>query len=149
MPEYCITTEARKIMINRANAVYATVDFNRPYRDIVKKRSWWVMEDWLHWSETWSRIILQPYLSVSRHTTHILHHSEIRVMWQALRTVVSHFMRPDEDDASTEACSSTKEALHTYSTLVEQVFGHKGCTPNLHMVVCRYMHFCFYMYLYI
>ena len=142
MASYCIKTEARQVMARRADMLHATVDFNRPYRDIVNKRGWWVMEEWLHFTETWSNVILQPYKDSKGKTVHILHDDELRAAWKALRHVVSHLMRADDEHVSAQACTAVAEALATYSKHVESVFGLRACTYNLHMIVCRYAMLC-------
>ena len=58
---FCISREARHVMSHRAETIHSTLDFSRPYRDIVNRRGRWVMEEWKHWTETWSVFIVQPY----------------------------------------------------------------------------------------
>ncbi len=94
------------------------------------------MEEYLHWTETWSVVILQPYRAGSA-SIPILHNQDILVMWQALRAIVLHFMRPFAEHASEAACDSVANHLRTYSHGVERVFGPKECKYNLHLIVCR------------
>ena len=56
-----ISNAAKKVMSNRAAHIVQTMDFDRPYRDIIHQRGEWTMEDWLHWTETWSVFVLGPY----------------------------------------------------------------------------------------
>ncbi|DBA72076.1 TPA: hypothetical protein ACH3X2_010806 [Trebouxia sp. C0005] len=81
--------EARAIMEARARIMQSTLDFGPPYRDILERRGYWTMEEWLHWSETWSVIILQPFMQGAP----IIHDSQILETWQALRAIILHFMR--------------------------------------------------------
>ncbi len=48
MADYCIKKEARNVMIARAAMIHSTIDFGRPYSDVVQKRGCWVMEELLH-----------------------------------------------------------------------------------------------------
>ena len=137
MAAYCIRPEARKVMAKRAGMIHATLDFNRPYRDIIHQRGWWVMEEWLHFVETWGNVILQPYKDTKGKMVEILHDGDVRIAWKALRCVVAHFMRADAANDDMEACNAAAEAIAAYSKHVQTVFGLRACTYNLHMIVCR------------
>ena len=52
------SSQARKVMAARASLVKPTADFNRGYRDIVKCRGQYVMEEYLNFVETWSVFII-------------------------------------------------------------------------------------------
>ncbi len=94
------------------------------------------MEEWLHWAESWSVIILQPYKQ-GRQQTPILHHPQVLKMWTALRAIIMHFLRPMAEHADQAAVSAVTEHLKTYSSLVEEVCGPSMCKYNLHLVTCR------------
>ena len=112
--------------------LHSTIDFGRPYDDIVDARGYWVMEQWLHWTETWSVIILQPYNGIL-----VLHHPDILTMWEALRGIVIHFMRPMVEHAEQPAKDEVQRQLSVYSQLAQTVFGPTHCKWNLHMINCR------------
>lgn len=78
MPAYCITVDARKAMTQRASMIHFTIDFERPYKDIVHQRHDWVMENWLHWTETFSVLVLQP-IKQGQMFCDVLH--DPRVLW--------------------------------------------------------------------
>ena len=60
--------------------IHSTIDFGRPYSDVVHKRGYWVMEELLHSVETWSVVIFQPYkLSGSSRSIPILHNQDAEV----------------------------------------------------------------------
>jgi hypothetical protein len=80
---YVISAEARKVLQARAVNLVATCDFGRSYTDIVSVKGNWTMEDWLHWTESWSVCMLRPYV-VGGVTKPILHESAAE-MWQHLR----------------------------------------------------------------
>jgi hypothetical protein len=112
--------------------LHSTIDFGRPYQDIVDARGHWVMEQWLHWSETWSVIILQPY-----NGNPVLHQPAILEMWSALRAVVTHFFRPFAEHAEEAHIVQIRRQLQTFSRLAEQTFGPTACKWNLHLINCR------------
>lgn len=58
-PWYSIPTWARHVMTSRATQITTTNDFGRPYRDVVLQRGNWTMEDYLHFTETFSPFIFQ------------------------------------------------------------------------------------------
>lgn len=123
-------------MSSRACLLTSTIDFGRPYKDIVDDKGTWTMEEWLHWALDWSVGILQPYTS-GNSTVPIIHDTDVMRMWTALRHIVLHFMRPFEDHAEAQEQERVAESLKTYSCLVEKVFGPRGCSYNLHLICCR------------
>ncbi|DBA77854.1 TPA: hypothetical protein ACH3X1_009208 [Trebouxia sp. C0004] len=134
MADYCIKKEARNVMIARAAMIHSTIDFGRPYSDVVQKRGYWVMEELLHFTETWSVIIFQPYKKGSA-IIPILHDKDTVEMWQSFRVIVHHFMRSFAEHASDAACDKVALHLRRYSSGVEKVFGPSQCKYNLHHVV--------------
>ena len=66
-----------------------------PLSGRVHKRGGWVTEEWLHWTETCSHVISQPYENGKGATVHILHDPSLRKIWTALQVAVKHFMRAD------------------------------------------------------
>jgi hypothetical protein len=49
-------------MSERAKYLVLTSDMGRPYTDIVRYKDTWVMENWLHWAETFSSVIAHDVL---------------------------------------------------------------------------------------
>ena len=129
-------------MTSHAGLLHATMDFSCPYQDIVRSRGWWVMEEWLHWVETWSLVILQPYKTDKGAVVETVHDEDVRMAWKALKHMIMHFMRADPAHATQEACATVADAVTLYSKHVKAVFGLRACTYNLHMIVCR-LHFLF------
>ena len=80
------------------------------------------MEEWLHWTETCSHVIAQPYKNYKGATVHILHDPSVRKMWKALQVVVKHFMRADAANASPAKYKEAGEAVFEHSKLVQQEF---------------------------
>ena len=143
-PWYLLDNQVKRVMASRCTLLAATCDFGRPYRCVVNQRGSWVMEDWMHWTETWSVGILQR----SDHG-HVLQDERLRTMWQCLRKAVLYFLRmPDcevgEAPASTwhPGCEEERQASHAlaqYSQLCQEHFGHLLCKYNLHIANCRFV----------
>lgn len=123
-------------MTVRAAMIHSTIDFGRPYSDVVNQRDYWVMEELLHFQETWSVIIFQPYRRGSA-VIPILHNKDVLEMWQSFRAIVHHFMRSFTEHTSDAACEKVQYHLQRYSQGVEKVFGPEQCKYNLHHMVCR------------
>lgn len=129
MAEYCVKPPACKIKTQRAAMLHSTIDFGRRYKDIVDGRGHWVMEQWLHWTETWSVIILQPYNGKP-----ILHQPEILKMWNALRA--THCFRPLKEHAYEGHIDQIRHH-QTFSRLAGQTFGPSACKWNLDQLQVR------------
>ena len=99
--------------------LHSTIDFDCPYEDIVETKNHWVMEQWLHYTETFS-VVLQDYKSKTGIVS-ILHDMRVSEMWTALRAVVMHFLRPMAENALPAAIDKVQEQLRRYSCLVEEV----------------------------
>jgi hypothetical protein len=128
---FVLSTHARNIIAQRASHMIATCDFGRTYTDILKKRGQWTMEDWLHFTETWSVYLLMP------HEGRPLLHPTVEQMWGHLRSGLLYFCRVDPlpDCAQTAAAAQTE--LKAYARLVEVHFGPSMCKFNLHLLICR------------
>lgn len=59
-PWYRMKPNQLRVMKERAAHITCTNDFNRPYRCIVLHRGNWTMEEYLHFTETFSPYILMP-----------------------------------------------------------------------------------------
>ncbi len=126
-----ISTASMKIIRDRAEDIIDTLDFGRSYTDITKQSGTWVMENWAHWTETWSVYVLRPHNGVN-----ILPH-EVSKMWDFLRRGLLHFMRmcPQEDVPKT--AEEAKRLLKRYGAEAQRHIGPVACSYNLHMLVCR------------
>lgn len=109
-PEFVISHEGRRLMTLRAALLIVTHEFGRPYRDIVTKMGNYVMEDWIHWLETYSLFIARGVLP-----------PDIWQMWLNLRAAALHYVRQTEtsDDPTVQARAAQDPA--DYSRLVDEV----------------------------
>lgn len=122
---------ALRTIKGRASQIKSTLDFGRGYTCVVEHANSWVMEQWVHWLESWSVIILRsdagrPVLTPA-----------LRRMWDCLRRGLLYFVRvrPLEDVPKT-ADEATK-LLKRFGCLLERYVGAQACSSNLHMLVCR------------
>lgn len=129
--QFVISSESRRIMVQRAAHVVATCDFGRPYTDIISKRGNWVMEDWLHWTETWSVYITAPHRGLP------VLPGVVADMWKHLRSGLLYFSRVSPLPDVAQTGPAARDALFAYARLVEQHFGPAMCKFNLHVLVCR------------
>jgi hypothetical protein len=129
-PWYLAPSGLRKAMLERAKDVAGTCDFRRNYTDILSRRGGWTMEDWLHWTETWSVYIAQPC------ATHQLP-PEMAEMWALLRSGLLYYMRASPGDGASTAAEATAY-LKKYGALAQQHgLEAKLCKFNLHLLCCR------------
>ena len=135
-PWYVLPAAAKDEIVKRGKAVSSTDDFGRPYRCLVNARGSWVMEDWLHWTETFSCLVLAP-----KGIVHVLHDERLRKMWGLLRNFILHHMRMGDASLDEEGFKAARHAaridLEEYAGLAEGHFGRVLCKYNLHMLVCR------------
>ena len=117
-------------MSQRAAMLHSTIDFDCPYEDIVEKKNHWVMEQWLHWAETFSVVVLQDYKDAKGKTVPVLHDPKVLEMWAALKAIVMHFMRPMAAHATPSAVAKVQQQLKRYSYLVQEVLGPSYCNSN-------------------
>jgi hypothetical protein len=73
-PWYLLSRNAKKIMTSRAKDFIITNDFGRKYNDIVIAKGSYVMEEWLHFTETFSVHVLSGILDAT-----------LTEMWRSLR----------------------------------------------------------------
>jgi hypothetical protein len=57
---YMMEAWAKKLLVARRKNVTSSVDFGRPYRCIILQRGHYVMEDYLHFTQCFSVLLLQP-----------------------------------------------------------------------------------------
>lgn len=132
---WVISTEARKVLQQRAAGLAATCDFGRMYTDIVSVKGNWTMEDWLHWTESWSVCMLRPS-EAEGGTKHILH-PDAAEMWQHLRAGLLYFCRSFPVEGVAQDVGAAADELRQYAQLVEQRSDLRMCKYNLHLLVCR------------
>ena len=121
-------------MTARADCIINTLDFPRKYLDIVLSRGSWVMENWLHFAETFSVGILAP----DKNGTPVLP-PESAKMWGHLRYSVIHYFRASKSVATaTVECSKlARSHIKRYAKLVERHLGPAYLKYNLHLLVER------------
>jgi len=127
-------------MSARAVVIHATLDFSRPYRDVVTKRGTYVMEDWLHFTETFSVAVLAPEEAPRGRQPKSLLPAPFDEMWMCLRTAGVHYFRASRSElsAAPEEVDRAHNALFRYAELLEAHVGVKACKSNLHLLVDRY-----------
>lgn len=130
-PWYQLSNWARDVMRAREKECVATLDFGRSYSDIVSKKGNWTMEDWLHWTEAWSVVVLRP------HEGQPLLPALLVEMWSNLRKGLLYFCRSNPTAGVPTTAEDAMVCLKRYAVLVEQHFGLKMCKFNLHLLVCR------------
>lgn len=130
-PWYQLSTWARDVMRGRAAECVATLDFGRGYTDIISKKGNYTMEDWLHWTEAWSVVVLRP------HNGQQLLPDDLVEMWSNLRQGLLYFCRSNPTPGVPTTPEGAVACLKHYAELVEQHFGVKMCKFNLHLLVCR------------
>ncbi len=147
--DYSIRGPLRAVMTKRAAHISVTNDFNRPYRDIVKRHGRYTMEEWLRWCDVHSVYILHPHKDVAtgvrsnimpvvcRTVGNVTRTYDLGGMWGSLRRVVLHYFRYEPSDFTREACDEVHEELLTFCKSAEAVFGVQFCTYNLHALRCQ------------
>lgn len=130
-PWYQMSSWARGVIKEREAECVATLDFGRRYSDILSKKGNWVMEDWLHWTEAWSVVVLRP------HNDQPLMHPSLIEMWSNLRKGLLYFCRSHPTPGVPTTAEAAVECLKKYAAALERDFGAKMCKYNLHLLVCR------------
>ena len=90
----------------------------------------YLIEDWLHFAETYSDFLFQDDVL----------DGHLRVMWTALQVVVRHYLRASDPGEHFTAARrhEAEEALLEYGRLLEaHDFPNKLCSYNLHICICR------------
>jgi hypothetical protein len=131
-PDYAFSRPALKIIESRAKHVILTDDFNRPYRDIADKKGHYVMEDWLHFMESYSLYILS-----TDGAPDLWPDVEMKEAWDHLRTGLMHYFRYNEDDFTIEKRALARSHLIDFAKIWQRRIGITGCTFNLHTLICR------------
>ena len=131
-PALVISKAGRKQMSERAKYLVLTSDMGRPYTDIVKYKGTWVMENWLHWAETFSPVIVHDILQQEC--------PEALEAWMNLRKAFLHYlcshgwydhMNADEKE---KACCDATVSIREYARFVEEKLGIQYCTINLRLL---------------
>ena len=131
LPPWIVRADCRKIMARRAGHVILTNDFNRPYRCVIKQRGNWVMEDYLHFLE-YSRYIFHDEAGRS-----LFPCPDVKAAWESLRAGILHYFRYEEGGFSDDARSAAFYNLYDFAQRWERLVGLRGCTYNLHLLLCR------------
>lgn len=130
-PWYLMPAWARRVVADREKECVATLDFGRRYSDITTKKGNWVMEDWLHWTEAWSVVLLRP------HGGQQLLDERLVKMWASLRKGLLYFCRSSPTPGVATDATAAAAALKQYGALVEQHLDINMLKFNLHLIVCR------------
>ena len=131
-PAFAIPNADRKKMSSRAKYLVLTSDMGRPYTDIVRYKGTWVMENWLHWAETFCPVIAHDVLKESC--------PQAFDAWMHLRRAFLHYLCShewyDHLDArqKEKARVEAKVSMRTYAEFVESKLGIQFCTINLRML---------------
>ena len=131
-PAFAIPNADRKKMSRRARYLVLTSDMGRPYTDIVRYKGTWVMENWLHWAETFCPVIAHDVLKESC--------PQAFDAWMHLRRAFLHYLCShewyDHLDArqKEKARVEAKVSMRTYAEFVESKLGIQFCTINLRML---------------
>ena len=65
-PWYALDHPARGLLRARGAAIRVTAEFGRPYREITRNYRSWQLDEWLHFLETFSLLLLTRELMDSR-----------------------------------------------------------------------------------
>lgn len=130
-PWYQLSTWAKDVIKQREGECVATLDFGRRYSDIISKKGNWTMEDWLHWTEAWSVVVLRP------HEGRELLPALLVEMWSNLRNGLLYFCRSYPTTGVPTTADGASACLKQYAILVEKHFDLSMCKFNLHLLVCR------------
>jgi hypothetical protein len=125
-PAHEISHARRRIITSRASRVSVTHEVGRPYKDVVHCWKSYTIEDWLHFTKTYSVFVLHNML-----------HPEIAAAWGHLRAAVLHYMRLREDTLEPAVREAAREHLRKYAKAVETYLPVHLCTFNLHLIVCH------------
>ena len=128
---YMLSNSAKNLIASRQQHMIATCDFGRKYSDIISKKGNWTMEDWFHWTETWSVYVLMSAAGES------VLPQMVREMWALLRSGLLYFCRVHPAVDVAQDRDAAVAALKAYAVLVEQEFGVRMCKFNLHLLLCR------------
>jgi hypothetical protein len=125
----CVRKESRATITRRGKQLELTSDFGRRYKDFQKYSGSYRMEDWQNLVETFSLYLFMGDVLPPK----------LRQVWNLIRDVCLHYMRPLEPSQCTEqARKAAAEKLHMIGVLYETFnFPASMMTPNLHMLVCR------------
>lgn len=120
-PWWRIPSWARKIIAARAAHVRATDDFGRGYSCVVNARGSWVMENYLHFLETFSVYIFAPHNTLGD----VLPDERLRKMWGHLRNALLTILRPlgGLHKTAVEAAKYAQAELKEYGKYAEKDFG--------------------------
>jgi hypothetical protein len=131
-PGLHVPNHVQKLMSARAAEIHATSDFNRPYSDIVAYGGIWTMEDYLHWTETWSTYILKD-IAVNEPVLKPV----VATMWKLLRNAMLYFTRHDPLPGVPDNLAEAQGMMWEYSRLVEEHCHPQMCTFLLHIMNCQ------------
>lgn len=112
---------SRAVIAARTAHIRATDDFGRSYSCVVNARGSWVMENYLHFLETFSVYIFAPHATLGE----VLPDERLREMWRHLRNALLTILRPlgGMHKTAVEAAQSAQAELMEYGKFAEKDFG--------------------------
>ena len=108
----CIQPAARAIMEDRFSLLNPTPDFNRPPENIAVGYRSMVMEQHLHFVETWTTLLFLPY---GRDEEHVVP-PQLHTMWQLLRDIHLLLARSTDTPANEIADQVCMQPAKHYDT---------------------------------
>lgn len=126
-----LSKENKKIVMARASHLVNTIDFGRGYLDIVSRRKSMVMEQWVHFIESWNVYVLK------HHNGRPLLPKKTQEMWDCLRKGLLYFLRLFPTDDAPKQCSEAVASLKRYAEIAEEEKQYSLCMYNLHVLICR------------
>ena len=129
-PRNVLPNRARNELTKRGKRLQLPHDMGRPYVDIVKKKGTWVMENWLHWAETFCQIS-HPLLEE--------HCPDSHQAWLHLRAAVRHYLCSFDEydnlskDEVDQKRLEARDHVREYAKIVETKLTVQLCTMNLRL----------------
>ncbi|GFR42747.1 hypothetical protein Agub_g3685 [Astrephomene gubernaculifera] len=137
--EFTVAERDIRAIRERSSHITVSSDFGRAYRCIIVHRGGYLLEDWLHFCETFSHYIFRD---VTRNgiKSPVLP-PPVREMWQHLQAAVGHYFRPLHYKTRADFVAASRaahESLVQFAKLAERR-GFPGHTfsVNLHICICR------------
>lgn len=130
--KYLMKKEARRLVSERSTHLTLTSEFGRPYRDIINCRKSWVMEEFLHFSESYS-----AYIFHEEYPGQVFPSPEMKRAWTHLNKALTHYWRFEQGGYHESNRLAARENLFAFAALWEELVGPTGCTYNLHLLLCR------------
>lgn len=136
-PWYVVTREARNKMKTKEGLVMAVSEYSDSFESILgTKRSFFTMDQWLHFVLTWSTFVLGS-------KSDGLLHADVYDAYVLLRDVVKHYVVVcDESEFTNEKRNSARDKLRRFAATLQRWVEARDApwklmSFNLHILVCR------------